>query len=113
MTARHGVIVVDPRSRSGVATVRISLEDAGMADAASVRLAEATLPGRHIGPGERIPFEIEVDPDPPPGTIVRVHVDFAGDGDLSLGDLFTTRSIPDDVLGDAAESAGEVPVAVI
>ncbi|GAA1959558.1 hypothetical protein [Agromyces allii] len=113
MSTRFGTIVLDERATPGTASVIVSLEDASIADASSVRLAEAVLPATTIVPGGRIPFDIEADDDLPVGVIVRVHVDYAGDRELDRGDLYSTISIPAEVLGDSPDRRGEVPVAVI
>ena len=112
MSKRYGTVVIDERAEPGTATVRVSLEDARIADASSVRLAETVLRGVEVVPGARIPFVIEAD-DVPAGITVRVHVDYSGDRELAVGDQFSTISIPADVLGATADAAGEVPVARI
>lgn len=109
MSTRFGVVVVGDDAAAGTATVHVSLEDAGMADAASTRIAEVELPEVPIRAGTEIPFEIDVD-EVPPGAIVRVHVDYSGDRSLAPGDQYSTISIPADVLGRAADDAGRIPV---
>jgi len=112
MSERFGRVVVGERAVPGVATVRVSIEDASIADASSVRLAETVLRDVEIEPGAQIPFAIEADAVPR-GAIVRVHVDYSGDGELARGDQYSTISIPAERLGDDEDSAGEVPVELI
>jgi hypothetical protein len=106
---RFGIAVIGPRAVEGVASVHVSLEDTRIADAASVRLAEAELSGIRIAPGVEIPFAIDVE-DLPSGATVRVHVDYSGDRSLAPGDQYSTVSVPADVLGDDPERAGRVGV---
>lgn len=109
MSERYGVVVIGERAREGVATVLVSIEDTRRADAASVRLAETVLHDVEIAPRAEIPFAIETD-DVPRGATVRVHVDYAGDRSLAVGDQYSTVSIPAEVLGDSPAAAGRVPV---
>ena len=106
---RFGIAVIGPLAVEGVASVHVSVEDARIADAASVRLAEAELSGIRIAPGVEIPFTIDVD-DVPSGATVRVHVDYSGDRSLAPGDQYSTVSVPADVLGDDPDRAGRVAV---
>ena len=41
---------------------------------------------------------------------MRVHVDYAGDRSLAAGDMYSTISVPAEVLGDTPHDAGRVPV---
>ena len=106
---RFGIAVVGPHAVEGVASVRVSVEDARIADAASVRLAEAELSGVRIAPGVEIPFAIDGE-DLPSGVTVRVHVDYSGDRSLAPGDQYSTVSVPLDVLGDDPDRAGRIAV---
>lgn len=106
---RFGIVVVGPHAVEGVASVHVSLEDARIADAASVRLAEAELSGIRIAPGIEIPFAIDIE-DLPSGATVRVHVDYSGDRSLAPGDHYSTVSVPADVLSDDPDRAGRVAV---
>ncbi|MCB7137465.1 hypothetical protein [Cellulosimicrobium marinum] len=112
MTTLYGTVALPDDAPGAVATVRVSVEDTTLQDAASVRLAEAVLPGVDVAPGGRVPFAVDVD-DAPVGATVRVHVDVSGDGDVAPGDLLTVQSVPVDVLGRTAQVAGEVPVRTI
>ncbi|BDZ64359.1 hypothetical protein [Agromyces mangrovi Wang et al. 2018] len=112
MSTRFGVVAVDDAASPGTATVLVTVEDASLQDASSTRVAETTLEAVRIDGGTSIPFSIEVG-DVPVDAIVRVHVDFDGDGILAEGDLLTVQSIPVEVLGTDAASAGVVPVRVI
>ena len=113
MSERFGRVLVPGEARPGRATVRISIEDASIADASSIRLAAALLPDVDILPDHDVLFAVDVDDPVPSDAIVRVHVDRDGDGELSAGDLLTTQSIPVTVLGDTPATAGGVPVRVI
>ena len=106
---RFGIAVIGPLAVEGVASVHVSVEDTRIADAVSVRLAEAELSGIRIAPGVEIPFTIDVD-DVPSGATVRVHVDYSGDRSLAPGDQYSTVSVPADVLGDDPDRAGRVAV---
>ena len=109
MSERYGIVVIGERAHEGVATVLVSIEDTRRADAASVRLAETELREVDIAPGAEIPFAIDAD-EVPRGATVRVHVDYAGDRSLAAGDMYSTISVPAEVLGDTPHDAGRVPV---
>ncbi|MFF2372367.1 hypothetical protein [Agromyces sp. NPDC058110] len=113
MSTRFGTIAFDGLATPGTATVFVSLEDARIADASSIRLSETVLQDVAVVPGGRVPFAIDADDDLPVGVIVRVHVSRSGGRDLARGDLFSTISIPAETLGASADRAGEVPVAVV
>jgi len=99
-------------SRAALLVVRV--EETSRADAAATVLAEwrrtdVALPG----PGDPVPFAIEV----PAGLVdrrarytVRAHVDVSGTGDVTQGDLVSTRAHP--VL-TAGHPIAEVTVPVV
>jgi putative lipoprotein len=77
------------------ALLRVEVRDAAVADAPSVLLAARSWPGVSTGPGQELPFTVEV-ADVPAGAVLtlRVHVDRTGDGIVRAGDLLSTQFQP-------------------
>jgi putative lipoprotein len=90
------VSVVLPRPVPAGGTVRVRVEDTSRADAAAAVIAH--LVERLSGPltaGTQRTFTLAVpDVDDRARYNVRVHVDISGSGEMSAGDLVTTRAYP-------------------
>ena len=78
------------------AIVRLKLEDVSRLDAAAVVVAEAVLPlASGAAAGADIPFSMTVPTaDEAASYSVRAHVDTTGSGDISPGDLVSSRAHP-------------------
>jgi uncharacterized lipoprotein YbaY len=99
-----------PRRRARL--VLIQVQDASVQDAPARVLAETQLADIPLEPEGRIAFRLSV-PDAAPGRrlLVRVHVDLAGAGRVSSGDLLTTAAHALPARGPA--EGLDVPVVVI
>ena len=94
------------------ARARVTVEDATVADASSVVLAETVL--EDLDPGRPAVAELEVgEVDPGASLIARVHVAPGGRKalDVELGDLISTQSHP--VLTRGHGDAVVVPLRVV
>jgi uncharacterized lipoprotein YbaY len=91
----------------------IKVEDVSRLDAAAVVLAELALPlPAGAAAGVEIPFALSVPvPDGQPTIGVRVHVDATASGEVTEGDLLSTRAYP--VLTDGAPDQLIVDVVVV
>lgn len=76
--------------------VRVKLEDVSRLDAPAVVVGEAVLPlASGAIAGTNIPFSITVPAvSEAESYVVRAHVDTTGSGDISPGDLVSTRAYP-------------------
>ncbi len=98
---------------SGGGTLRVLVEDTSRADAAATVVAEVieSLTGP-LAAGERRTFTLTVpDVDDHARYGVRVHVDRSGSGNISAGDLISTRAYP--VLTQSAPDHIDVEVVQI
>jgi putative lipoprotein len=95
------------------ARVLVEVRDVSLADAPSVVLARQQLARVPLQPGGTVPFALDVpEVDPRRRLALRVHVDVAGSGAVSDGDLITTVHV--DVPPVGSPRAGlEAPVQVI
>ena len=106
MPTVRGSVELPDNAPETAATVRIRVEDVTRADAGAVVAGEQVLHGVFL---RGLRFEVPVDDvDPDARYVVRVHVDLAGTGVLSAGDLLTTQSVP--VLTRGAPDTVTVPV---
>ena len=84
-----------PRRKAELVLVQV--QDASVQDAPAEVLAETRLENVALEPEGRVPFRLDV-PEAAPGRrlLLRVHVDLAGTGRVSSGDLLTTaaHSVP-------------------
>ena len=77
------------------ASLHVEVRDATLADAPSVVLASRTWGGVAVRPGARLPFALTLADAPEHAVLsLRVHVDVAGDGAVSSGDLLSTQFHP-------------------
>jgi uncharacterized lipoprotein YbaY len=107
-TVRGSLSLPDDAPDSAVA-VRVRVEDVTRADAGSVVVGERVFRDVSL---RGLEFEVPVaEVDPSARYVVRVHVDLAGTGVLSSGDLLTTQSVP--VLTRGAPDTVTVPVSVL
>lgn len=98
--------------RTTAARVVAEVRDVSLADAPSVVVGEAVRVGAPLAPGGRLSFTIPVaDVEPRRSYAVRVHVDTDGDGEVSPGDLLSTRAHP--VLTGGAPAEAIVPLTLI
>ncbi|MFZ0013862.1 MAG: YbaY family lipoprotein [Acidimicrobiia bacterium] len=76
-------------------TLRIRLIDVSRADAAAVVIAEKTIPGLTIEPGdESITFDLDIPMLEPRSTYaIEAHLDADGSGETSVGDYRTMEHI--------------------
>ena len=106
MPTVRGTLELPDNAPETAAAVRIRVEDVTRADAGSVIIGEQVLHDVSL-PGLR--FEVPVTGiDPNARYTVRIHVDIAGTGTLSTGDLLTTQHVP--VLTRGAPDTVIVPV---
>ena len=91
--------IVIARGHAGLAdaSVHISLDDVGRADAAAISVAATVI--HHVSAGTVLPFALFPTPgaasiDPGRHYAVRVWVDRDGDGRPGPGDLHSDRSYP-------------------
>jgi putative lipoprotein len=98
----HGLVEMPPDAPSATALVRVELRDVTYADDKSVVVAEAVSRDAVIGPGRRHAFELEA-PESTSSTSLslRCHVDLAGHGVVTPGDLVSNQSLPVPPVGDA------------
>jgi uncharacterized lipoprotein YbaY len=84
-------VPVEPdASRPG--TLHLTVEDVGLADAASRTLGRHRVEGV-LAIGGEVPFELRYEaPTPPARVVVRAFLDLDGDGRLGVGDWTSTRS---------------------
>ena len=92
LSGRIRLAAVVPRG----AIVLLKVEDVSRLDAAAVVLAELVLPlPEGAAAGAEIPFSLGVPvPDGQPTIGVRVHVDANASGEVTEGDLLSTRAYP-------------------
>jgi putative lipoprotein len=109
MPTVRGSLSLPDNAPHTAATVRIRVEDVTRADAGSVVVGEQVL---HDVSPRGLRFEVPVaEIDPNARYVVRVHVDLAGTGRVSSGDLLTTQSVP--VLTRGAPDTVTVPVSTL
>lgn len=91
----NGEAIVPADTPEHASTAVFEVRDVSRTDAPSKLVACAEQRDLSLQPGDRLPFTIPVpDPDPAASYSVRVHVDVTGNGDISAGDLLTTRAYP-------------------
>lgn len=87
---------------TGQEVARVRLLDVSRADASSVTVAETSVP--LVGGVDSVEVEFELDaPELDPGASysLAAHVDMSGSGDVTQGDLLTTRHVDVSPGGDA------------
>ena len=90
-------------------TVRVTVEDVTLADAASTTVAERVLEDVPLGAVRALEVDVDVpEVDPSRRFICRVHADVDGTGTVSSGDLLSTAAHP--VLTDGHGTATTVVV---
>lgn len=77
------------------AAVLIEIRDVSRADALSTVVAQTRLTHVNFGPGDRIPFSIDVPEVPNAQSLnIRIHISCTGGNEIKPGDLLTTSSYP-------------------
>jgi uncharacterized lipoprotein YbaY len=92
-TVRIGEVHAEVRDARTV----VRLLDVSRADAAAETVAELTIPGCSLHPGEPglIPFDLELPHlDPAATYALAAHVDVGVTGEVALGDYLTTQHHP-------------------
>lgn len=108
----RGVITMPLDAPSTTALVRVQLRDVTYADAESVVVAQLLHPGAVILPGGRYPFELEAPESARTTSLsLRCHIDLAGTGAMTKGDLVSTQSVPVAPIGDVGPLT--VPVELV
>lgn len=92
--------------------VIVELHDVSLLDAPSVIIARQQWTDVPISPLNQIPFSISASESNSTQSLsLRAHVNMAGDGVVSSGDLITTASHPINSTGDQVQI--ELPVHII
>lgn len=100
ITVRGTAVAPAGAAVAPAACVHVEIRDTTLADAPSVILAARTYRGVAVRPGVRLPFTITAADAPDHAVLsLRVHVDVAGDGAVTSGDLLSTRFHPLPVAG--------------
>jgi putative lipoprotein len=106
----HGTLRLPSGSAlSGHEVARVRLLDVSRADASSVTVAETSVP--LMGGAESVVVDFELDApalDLTASYTLAAHVDMSGSGDLTQGDLLTTRHI--DVSPEETDQRYDVPL---
>jgi uncharacterized lipoprotein YbaY len=93
----RGSVVLPQGIPAHSAVVVVQVEDVSRADAPSKVIAEIRRTGVQMASGAEVPFTVDVPAeqiDDKHAYSVRVHIDFSGSGNVSIGDLVSTQSYP-------------------
>ncbi len=105
-------MVLPANAPSAVAHAVVEVRDVTYADARAPVIASITLSNAVVRPNGRIPFELSA-PELEAGQQLSLecHIDITGGGDVTVGDLLSTQSVPVPAVGDV--SALDVPVTLV